>query len=199
MKKKIRFFIQLLIPSFIVNTYMSIRYMCFVHPFAKIYWPQNVKLAQGVRVGRGTTIIAQDNRNSIVIGRNTIIEDYCNLNNKGGYIKIGENSSLNHYSIIQSTKDNSIEIGDHVAMAPYTRILPNHEYHEGEVAGTVHASTRIGNNVWFGAGVTLIIGKNIGDNCIVGANSVITRDIPSNTVSAGIPAKKIKTFDEYVQ
>ena len=50
----------------------------------------------------------------------------------------------------------------------------------------------IGNNVWLGGNVTILPGVTIGDNCTIGAGSVVTRDIPSDSVAAGNPARVIK-------
>lgn len=55
----------------------------------------------------------------------------------------------------------------------------------------------LGNNVYIGMGAYIMPNVRIGDNVIVGANSVVTHNIPSNTVVAGVPAKIIKTIDEY--
>lgn len=57
----------------------------------------------------------------------------------------------------------------------------------------------IGNNVFIGAGTSITYNVRIGSNVIIGANSLINRDIPDNCVVAGIPAKVIKTFDEYLE
>lgn len=56
----------------------------------------------------------------------------------------------------------------------------------------------IGNNVWIGENVCILLGVNIGDGCVIGANSVVNRDIPGNCIIAGSPAKVIKkyNFDE---
>lgn len=54
---------------------------------------------------------------------------------------------------------------------------------------------RIGDNVWLGDSVSVCKGVTIGDNCIVGAASVVTRDLPHNTIAAGNPAKKIGELD----
>jgi acetyltransferase-like isoleucine patch superfamily enzyme len=143
--------------------------------------------------------MAQKNKSSIILGKNVTIEDYSIINNHNGFIEIGDYSTINHYSMIQSTVDNRVTIGEKVAIAPYTRIVPNHSYEGENRTGTIHASTTIGDNVWIGAGVTIVIGSNIGKNSIVGANSVVTRDIEDNVVAAGTPAKLIKTFQEYVQ
>ncbi len=56
---------------------------------------------------------------------------------------------------------------------------------------------KIGNNVYIGNNVILLPGISIGDNCIIGAGSVVSKSIPSNCVAAGVPASKIKTIDEY--
>lgn len=53
----------------------------------------------------------------------------------------------------------------------------------------------IGRNVWIGAGVTVVPGITIGNNAVVGAGSVVTKNVPANTVVAGIPAKRIKTIE----
>lgn len=54
----------------------------------------------------------------------------------------------------------------------------------------------IGNNCWFGANVTVCPGVTIGDNVVLGAGSVVTKDIPANTVAAGVPAKVMKEITE---
>ena len=57
----------------------------------------------------------------------------------------------------------------------------------------------IGNNVIFGSDVTVLKGVTIGDNCIIGLGSVVTRDIPANSVAIGAPAKVICTLDEFYE
>ena len=53
----------------------------------------------------------------------------------------------------------------------------------------------IGNNVWIGDKATILAGVTVGDNVIVGANSVVTKDIPSNTMVAGVPARIINSIN----
>ena len=57
----------------------------------------------------------------------------------------------------------------------------------------------IGNNVYVGNNVTFLPGVTVGDNVVIGACAVVTRDIPSNSVAAGVPARVIKTTDEYFE
>lgn len=53
----------------------------------------------------------------------------------------------------------------------------------------------IGNDVWFGGGVTVLPGVTIGNNVIVGAGAVVTKDVPDNTLVAGVPAKPIRHLE----
>lgn len=56
---------------------------------------------------------------------------------------------------------------------------------------------KIGNNVFIGKGATIMPGVTIGDNVIIGLGSIVTKDVESNSVVCGVPAKKIKTIEEY--
>ena len=57
----------------------------------------------------------------------------------------------------------------------------------------------IGDNVNIGMNVAIMPGVKIGNNCVVGYGSVVTHDVPDNTVVAGVPAKKIETIEEYYE
>lgn len=93
-----------------------------------------------------------------------------------------------------------VQLGDHVSA---TRT--HFETHDGGVWVLrdtdpdidIVRPIRVGNNVYFGHGCTVLPGVTIGDNVVVGAGSIVTRDIPDNCVSAGIPARVIKSLDEY--
>jgi galactoside O-acetyltransferase len=55
---------------------------------------------------------------------------------------------------------------------------------------------RIGSNVWIGSGAQILPGVIIGDNCVIGSGSVVTRDIPANTVAYGVPCRVIREIGE---
>lgn len=57
----------------------------------------------------------------------------------------------------------------------------------------------LGDNVYIGVRTIILPGVSIGDNCIIGAGSVVTKDIPSNSVAVGSPARVVKTIDEYLK
>lgn len=60
-------------------------------------------------------------------------------------------------------------------------------------------SVKIGNNVGFGMDCMVLKGVTIGDNCFIGAGSVVSHDIPSNSIAVGRPAKVVCTMDEYYE
>ena len=62
-----------------------------------------------------------------------------------------------------------------------------------EVFGPIN----VGNNVFIGNNVIILPGVTIGDNVVVGAGAIVTKDVPSNSIVAGIPARVVKTTDEY--
>lgn len=113
-------------------------------------------------------------------------------------VNLGEGCRL--LDVSYSTEPYLVTLGDHVS-ATATRF----ETHDGGVwvfrdrlpEIDVVRPIRVGNNVFFGYGTLILPGVTIGDNVVVGAGSVVTRDIPSNTVAVGCPAKPIKSLDEY--
>lgn len=93
----------------------------------------------------------------------------------------------------------SISLGDHVFVGPSTGFYTaNHPLTALERnAGLEQAlPITVGNNVWFGANVNVMPGVTIGDGCVIAAGSVVTKDIPPNSLAAGIPAQVIKTINQ---
>lgn len=111
-----------------------------------------------------------------------------------GYnIEVGENFYANHNLIILD--GNKVRFGDNVFIAPncsfYTagHPLDAEERNKGlEYAKPIE----IGNNVWIGGNVVVLPGVKIGDNAVIGAGSVVNKDIPANTVAVGNPCRVIK-------
>lgn len=111
-----------------------------------------------------------------------------------GYnIEAGENFYSNHNLVILD--GNKVEFGDNVFIGPncgfYTAGHPI-EY-ELRNKGIEYAKPiKVGNNVWFGGNVCVLPGVTIGDNVVIGAGSVVAKDIPSNSIAVGNPCKVIK-------
>lgn len=111
-----------------------------------------------------------------------------------GYnIEIGENFYANHNLIILDC--NKVKFGNNVFIAPncsfYTAGHPLDA--ERRNKGLEYAKPiKVGNNVWIGGNVCVLPGVTIGDNVVIGAGSIVTKDIPSNVVAVGNPCKIIK-------
>lgn len=114
-----------------------------------------------------------------------------------GYnIEIGENFYSNHNLIILDGA--KVKFGDNVFVGPncgfYTAGHPENIEQRNE--GLEYARPiSVGNNVWFGGNVTVLPGVTIGDNTIIGAGSVVTKDIPENVVAAGNPCRVIRAVN----
>ena len=115
-------------------------------------------------------------------------------------ITIGNHCKIGEYVHISSC--NSITIGDGLLTGRFVLITDNSHGHLDMANAVIPPAERaleskgeivIGNNVWLGDKVTILAGVHIGDNVIIGANSVVTKDIPSNSMAAGNPAKVLKT------
>lgn len=124
--------------------------------------------------------------------KNFLIEQnfYCDY---GYNIEIGENFYSNHNLVILDPA--KVTFGDNVFIGPncgfYTAEHPLDI--ETRNKGLEYAfPIKVGNNVWFGGNVTVLAGVTIGDNCTIGAGSVVVKDIPANSVAVGNPCKVIK-------
>ena len=94
---------------------------------------------------------------------------------------------------------NNIVIGANVTFVTHDAIhLVLNKLDQGEFPEVV-GCIEICDNVFIGSGTTIMHGVHIGNNVIVGANSLITKDLEPNSIYAGIPARKIGTFDDLVK
>jgi len=117
-----------------------------------------------------------------------------------GKILLGENSYIGHNSILASLDENKrILIGENCSIShyftAYTRSrIPNQDFskfpHRKESGNII-----IGNNCWIGIRVFVKHGVKIGSNCVIGANTSVTKDVPNNCIAVGNPMKIIKMKD----
>lgn len=107
------------------------------------------------------------------IGKNVFINSCCRFQDQGG-IYIGDDVLIGHNTTIATL---------------------NHDINPNERANLTPSPVKIGNKVWIGADCTILPGVEIGDGAVIGAGSVVTKNIPSNVVAAGNPAKIIKKIE----
>lgn len=90
-----------------------------------------------------------------------------------------------------------ITIEDGVLIGPKVNLTTlNHDFNPENRSATQVKSIHIKKNAWIGIGSTILPGITIGENAVVGAGSVVTKDVPDNSIVAGNPAKFIKRIDE---
>lgn len=121
----------------------------------------------------------------MLIGKNCKIGDYVHIA-AGERVSIGDNclfASKVYVSDISHGDYSGLGIGPSPDTPPDKRAL-------------ITRPISIGNNVWLGENVSVLPGVSIGNGCIIGANAVVSKDIPKNTIAAGVPAVVIKKYDK---
>ena len=150
----------------------------------------------GKKIGKHTFVGSKVRmEGNVQIGSNTDIHPYVQLLASGGKILIGDNCSVNHFSIIYG-HGNCI-IGNNVRIAAHCVIIPaNHCYNRRDIPiyrqGLVTKGIVIEDDVWIGANVTVLDGVHIGTGAIIGAGATVTKDVLPYSVNGGVPSKLLK-------
>jgi acetyltransferase-like isoleucine patch superfamily enzyme len=111
--------------------------------------------------------------------------------NFGRYISIGKNVFINHACTFLDM--GGITIGDNVLIGPKVNLVSeNHPVDPSQRKFLIGKPIVIKNNAWIGAAATILAGVTVGENSIVGAGSIVTKDVPDNTIVAGNPAKFLR-------
>lgn len=113
---------------------------------------------------------------NIKIGKNVFINACCHFQDHGG-VELGDGCQIGH-NVVFATLNHGL--------APEDR------------SNTYPAPIVLKKNVWVGSNSTILSGVTIGENAVVGAGSVVTKDIPANTVAGGVPARIIKHIESLV-
>jgi acetyltransferase-like isoleucine patch superfamily enzyme len=150
---------------------------------------KNVKIYEGVKLAshRGCPINIGDR---VSIEKGVVIST-----SEKGRIIIGNNVYIGEYCVLTSNEE--IEIGDNVLISPHNDIVDfNHIYQDPtkpvNEQGIIAKKITIQEDAWIGSGSKILMGVTIGKGAIIGAGSVVTKDVPPYHVVAGDPAKTIK-------
>ena len=132
------------------------------------------------------------------VGENCYIEPPFHSNWGGKNVHLGNNVYFNFNATM--VDDTHIFIGDCTMLGPNVviataghPILPELR----EKALQYNMPVHIGKNCWLGAGVIVLPGVTIGDNTVIGAGSIVTKDIPANVVAVGNPCKVLREISEH--
>jgi acetyltransferase-like isoleucine patch superfamily enzyme len=133
------------------------------------------------------------------IGEHTLLEPNVWLTLPDpGRVRIGSGTFLNMNVMVAA--QHLVEIGDHCMFANGCFVTDaNHRFDDLDrpvtwQGFTTKGPTRVGDNVWCGAHVVITSGVTVGERCVIGANSVVTADLPPYSVAAGIPAKVLRRY-----
>jgi acetyltransferase-like isoleucine patch superfamily enzyme len=143
----------------------------------RIFISNNVTIRPGIRIEPIKRYGSQTFSPEIVIGEGTNIEQCCHITSANKVI-IGEKVTIAGFSMITDIDHDYMEIGKGILQQDL-----------------LVKSTEIGDESFIGMGARIMPGVHIGKHCIIGANCVVTRDIPDYSVAVGIPAKIIKKYN----
>ena len=110
---------------------------------------------------------------NIRVGKNVFINSGCCFQDQGG-ITIGDGVLIGH-QVVLATLDHVLDPDKRQSIIPRPIV--------------------IGNNVWIGSHSTILGGVTVGDNAVIAAGAVVTKDVPPNTIAGGVPAKIIKKIE----
>ncbi|MCD4729584.1 MAG: acyltransferase [Bacteroidales bacterium] len=113
-------------------------------------------------------------------------------------LKVGNNTTLGYGTVISVAQE--VSIGNNTLIGPQCLVMDNDDHPINPVERLARMPVRkkdvkpvkIGNNVWLGTRAIILRGVIIGDNSIVGANSVVAKNIPPNSIATGFPARVVK-------
>lgn len=153
-------------------------------------------IAPNVKIGRWVALRTQQGSQQgwICLARGCDLQDGVRLETWGGSIEVNQNTFLGPYTIIYG--HGGVRIGKNCLIAMHSRIVSSN--HTIPPVGVPIRSmpdqlyrTIIADDVWLGAGSTVLAGVTLHEGCIIGAGAVVTADIPANAIAVGVPARVI--------
>ena len=134
--------------------------------------------------------------NKFYLGENSVIEDFCTVNNGVGDVYIGDRSLIGMGNVIIGP----VSIGNDVILAQNIVISGlNHGYEDIHIPPSLQKIIKkaivLEDNIWIGANAVITAGVKIGKHSVIGAGSVVTKNIPAYSVAVGNPAKVVKRYN----
>lgn len=165
------------------------------HLTIRINGNNNRVVLDGTNISGLTIGVTGDNCSvTIKSSRNIMNSDILVLDNESA-VEIGQNTGLNGGTII-TAGGKAVTIGKNVMIADKCELWASdtHSILDIESGERINkdASITIGNDVWLGIGVRVCKGVVINDGAVIGMGSIVTKDVPNNTIAAGVPAKVVK-------
>jgi acetyltransferase-like isoleucine patch superfamily enzyme len=152
--------------------------LCFVGPGVKFEIGRNavVRLGRWSWIGHDTKIRAHEGE--VEIGAKTVLGQECTIS-CFQRVSIGRECILADRVMLIDFDHGVVEIERPIRLQ-----------------GIYKRDVRVGNNCWIGYGACILRGTTVGDNCVVGTSTVVTKDVPANAVVGGVPARVLRIRDE---
>ena len=160
----------------------------------------NIFLGEGILIDSTSIFKTNGNNDKIIIGDKVSVGHGVCLLTYGGKIEIGNNCDINPYTIIYG-HGNGVVIGNNVLIAGHCMIIPNNHVFEDENVpiinqGNISKGIIIGDDVWIGHGCTILDGVSIGNGSVIGAGTVVSKNIPEKSICIGATCRIIKKRNE---
>ena len=163
--------------------------------FVRLVGLPDIERAEGARIiiGKGVTLVSEATANSAGVNHPVILS----AEGPGSVIKIGDGVGMSGASIVTCSE---IEIGEGTMLGANCNIYGT-DFHcvdaeerakQRSTADAPTAPIKIGKRCWLASNVTVLKGVTIGDEAVVGAMSLVTKDVEARTVVGGVPAKVIR-------
>ena len=151
-----------------------------------------VKIGNNVYIGDHVSLVVEKGA-VLEIADNSFIGENCYIKCFGGKVVIGQDVSINSKSYINGC--GGVTIGNNTRIGTQSIIIAsNHKFDDPDILfkdAITKEGICIGENIWFGARVTILDGVNITNNVVIGACSLVTKNIDEAGVYVGMPAKKL--------
>jgi acetyltransferase-like isoleucine patch superfamily enzyme len=160
----------------------------FARREAFVRWPVHGNVLEAFSQGR------------LEVGAHALFEPHVWITAPGeARVRIGSGTFLNVAVMVAAHE--MVEIGDHCMLANGCFVTDaSHRFDDPDrpvpwQGFTSKGPTRVGDNVWCGANVVITSGVTVGERCVIGANSVVTGDLPPRSIAAGAPARMIREVE----
>lgn len=164
--------------------------------------PKRIVLGDNVILSEGVVLDARNEavEVALTLGAGSMLSNNVVINCKGGTVQIGENAGIGVQTVIQSTHNCPVTIGDDVIMGPRCFVVGGGSYNMDDLTMPIRLQgikaddgCDIHSNVWLGANVTILGNARIASGAVVAACALVNNEVAKNTIVGGVPAKKLKS------
>lgn len=191
-----------MVRGFILKSRIKSDGVVFCERGIRVYHARHIKAGKAFSLEEGCEIVGLSKRGVVfgdrcTVGRHAVIRPTnVLLDEPGEGLLVGDGSNIGAFSYIGCS--GRIEIGTNVMMGPRVNLMAeNHNFERTDIPmkdqGVARSFIKIEDDVWLGAGSTVLAGVTVGRGSVVAAGAVVTKDVPSFVVVGGVPAKILKT------